>query len=115
MTQDCVFCRIVAGEAPAQIVYQDDLVTAFWDIRPVAPVHILIAPNAHYRSLNEMGPEEEAVAGRMMLVARQIAQEQGIADRGYRLILNTGRDAGQVVFHVHLHLLGGRRMRYPLG
>ncbi len=111
----CIFCRIVAGEAPAQIVYQDDLVTAFHDIHPVAPVHILLVPNRHISSLNQAKAEDEAALGRLFTVARRLAAERGIAEDGYRLIVNTGRHGGQVVPHLHMHLIGGRRVRYPMG
>lgn len=112
---DCIFCEIVRGHAAGDTLYQDDLVTAFRDIHPVAPTHILIVPNRHLASVNDLTPEDEALAGHLLVVARQIAEEQGIDKTGYRLILNTGPDAGQVVFHLHLHLIGGRRMRYPMG
>lgn len=115
MPSDCIFCRIIAGEVPSETVYQDDRVTAFRDIRPVAPVHILIVPNKHIASVNEAGEEDEAVLGRLLLTAKRLAAQEGIAESGYRLIINTGPHAGQVVFHLHLHLLGGQRMRHPMG
>lgn len=115
MSQDCIFCKIIAGEVPSQKVYQDDRVTAFHDINPVAPVHILIVPNVHLASVNEAEPEHEATLGHMFVVARRIAEEMGIRESGYRLIINTGPDAGQVVFHLHMHLLGGHKMRHPMG
>ncbi len=108
---DCIFCKIIAGEIPSKQVYQDEQVTAFYDINPVAPVHVLIVPNKHIPSVNHVQPEDEAMLGHMFGVARQVAEQLGVAERGYRLILNTGEHAGQVVFHVHMHLLGGR----PLG
>ncbi|NPA06114.1 MAG: histidine triad nucleotide-binding protein [Chloroflexi bacterium] len=108
---DCIFCKIIAGEIPSKQVYQDELVTAFYDINPVAPVHVLIVPNKHIPSVNHVQPEDETMLGHMFSVARQVAEQLGVAERGYRLILNTGEHAGQVVFHVHMHLLGGR----PLG
>ncbi len=111
----CIFCKIIAGEAPAQIVYRDELVTAFHDIHPVAPVHILIVPNRHIASVNRVAAEDEAALGRLFTVARRLAAEQGIAEQGYRLIVNTGRHGGQVVPHLHMHLIGGRRVRYPMG
>lgn len=107
---DCIFCRIIAGEAPASIVYADDELTAFLDIYPVAPVHILIVPNRHIHSLNQMEEDDDALIGRLALLARKLAVEYGIDQSGYRLAINTGPDAGQSVFHVHLHLIGGRRM-----
>jgi histidine triad (HIT) family protein len=112
---DCIFCNIVEGHAPGEIVYHDELVTAFHDNSPVAPVHLLIIPNRHYASLNDMASEDEATAGRMLAVARKLAEQEGVHESGYRLILNTGPHGGQVVHHVHLHLIGGQRMRYPVG
>lgn len=111
---DCIFCRIVAGSAPAQVIYREDGVTAFRDIHPQAPVHTLIIPDRHIASLNEAGPEDAELLGRLFLVARRLAEEQGLSD-GYRLILNTGPRAGQSVYHLHLHLLGGRSLRWPPG
>lgn len=115
MSEDCIFCKIIAGEIPSKKVYQDERVTAFHDINPVAPVHILIVPNEHIASVNEVESGQEALLGHLFVVARQIAEAQGIAENGYRLIVNTGPHAGQVVFHLHMHLLGGHKMRYPMG
>ncbi len=112
---DCIFCKIIAGEVPSKKVYQDDRVTAFHDINPVAPVHILIVPNEHIPSVNEVEEGHEALLGHLFVVARKIAEEMGIQEGGYRLIVNTGPNAGQVVFHLHMHLLGGHKMRYPMG
>ncbi|MFO7322699.1 MAG: histidine triad nucleotide-binding protein [Chloroflexota bacterium] len=106
-----IFSKIIAREVPANIVYQDDRVTAFHDINPAAPVHILIVPNKEIPTMNDATPEDEGVLGHMLLVAAQIAREHNIAESGYRLIINTNADGGQEVFHLHLHLLGGR----PLG
>ena len=111
----CIFCQIVAGEAPARIVYRDDLVTAFHDTRPIASSHILIVPNRHIDSVNALGPEDAALAGHLILTARQIAEQQGIAAAGYRLIMNTGADAGQSIPHLHLHLIAGKLARFRLG
>jgi histidine triad (HIT) family protein len=105
-----VFTRIINHEIPATIVYEDEFVIGFKDINPIAPVHILIVPKKESPSVNDVAPEDEAILGRMFLVAKQIAQEQGIAASGYRLLMNTGHDAGQEVFHMHLHLIGGRRL-----
>ena len=105
-----VFSKIIAGEIPATIVHQDDRVTAFKDINPQAPVHILIVPNKEIPSVNDVTPEDEGVLGHMLVVAKQIARDQGIAESGYRLIINCGYDAGQEVYHLHMHLLGGRRL-----
>jgi histidine triad (HIT) family protein len=105
-----LFSKIINKEIPATIVYQDDLVTAFKDINPSAPVHILIVPNVEIPSVNAVEPEHEAMLGHLFTVARKVAQAQGIADTGYRLIMNTGPDSGQEVFHLHLHLVGGRKL-----
>ncbi len=113
--KECIFCKIVAGESPSQKVYSDDLVTAFRDIHPVAPTHILIIPNKHIPSMNDVTPEDIPLLGHMLALAPQIASEEGIRGSGYRLIINTGPHGGQVVYHLHLHLIGGQRMRYPMG
>ena len=112
---ECLFCRIIVGSAPGTIVYQDQMVTAFRDIHPVAPTHILIVPNAHIASVNELKEEDELVVGHMFRVAKDLARQAGIQDTGYRMIVNTGKNAGQAVFHLHLHLIGGRHMRFPMG
>jgi histidine triad (HIT) family protein len=111
MTEDTIFGKIVRKEAPADIVFQDDRVTAFRDISPQAPTHILIVPNKPIATVNEVAPEDEAMLGHMFVVAAELAASEGIAEAGYRLIVNCNRDGGQVVFHLHMHLLGGR----PLG
>lgn len=111
----CIFCRIIAGQAPATILYQDDLATAFCDIHPVAPIHILVVPNKHLASVNDLTVEDEPLMGHLITVARQVAHQQGIDQSGYRLIINTGPDSGQLVFHLHLHLIGGQRMRFSMG
>ncbi len=112
---DCIFCKIVAGQAPATMLYQDEQVTAFRDIHPAGPTHILIIPNRHIASVNQLEPADEALMGRLFTLARQLAQQEGIDQTGYRLIVNTGPHAGQAVFHIHMHLIGGQRMRYPMG
>jgi histidine triad (HIT) family protein len=112
---NCIFCKIVSGEAPAAIVYRDEQTTAFRDLHPVAPTHILVVPNKHIESVNDITPEDEIVLGHLFFVAKQIAKQEGIAADGYRLIVNTGANAGQVVFHLHLHILGGGRLRHPMG
>lgn len=112
---NCAFCRIVRKQARADIVYQDSLVTAFQDINPQAPTHILIVPNQHLESVNDLQPDHAALLGRLFEVARQLAEREGIAHRGYRLVVNSGPQAGQSVYHLHLHLLGGRRMTWPPG
>ncbi|MBN1992874.1 MAG: histidine triad nucleotide-binding protein [Anaerolineae bacterium] len=110
MNQDCIFCKIVAGEMGGPPIYQDDEVTAFRDINPIAPTHILIVPNKHLASVDEATSADQAVLGKLLLTAAKLAQEEGITE-GYRLIINNGPKAGQVVFHLHLHLMGGRKMR----
>ncbi len=111
MSDDCIFCKIIAGEMGDPPLYQDDDVTAFRDINPQAPTHILIVPNKHMASVNEALPEDQTVLGKMMLTAAKLAQDEGVAESGYRLIINNGLEAGQVVFHLHMHLMGGRKMR----
>jgi len=111
----CIFCRIVAGELPAEVVYRDDLVTAFRDIKPVMPVHILIVPNQHFDSLSALDPADETLPGRMLSVARKLAHELGVAPEGYRIQINTGPNGGQTVYHLHMQLIGGQRTRYPVG
>ncbi|MFN8399895.1 MAG: histidine triad nucleotide-binding protein [Anaerolineales bacterium] len=108
---DCIFCKIITGEIPSTNVYKDEFVTAFRDINPVAPTHILIVPNKHIDSVNMLIPDDEPLIGKMFAVAKQLAAKEGIAENGYRLLVNTGEEAGQTVFHIHLHLLGGRTMR----
>ena len=115
MSTNCIFCKIVSGEISSQKVYSDEWVTAFRDIHPVAPTHILIVPNKHIASVNEIEPEDETPIGHMLIVARKLAEEENISKTGYRLIVNSGPHAGQEVFHVHMHLLGGQKMRYPMG
>ncbi len=110
MSDDCIFCRIIRGGAPAQIVYQDELLTVFRDIAPKAPIHLLIVPNRHIESLNQLGDADAELMGRLCLTAARLAAENGISESGYRLVINTGADAGQSVSHLHLHLIGGRHM-----
>jgi histidine triad (HIT) family protein len=112
---ECVFCKIVRGESPATVVYKDEEITAFLDINPVAPTHILLVPDKHISSVNEVQPEDEPVMGRLFTVARKLAEQKGINSDGYRLIVNTGKHGGQVVYHLHMHLMGGQRMRHPIG
>lgn len=107
---DCIFCKIVSGEIPSTNVYKDEQVTAFRDINPAAPTHILIVPNRHIDSVNFMATEDEPLIGRLFSIAKQLAAQEGIAESGYRLVMNTGAGAGQTVFHLHLHLLGGRQL-----
>ena len=103
---DCIFCRIVSGEIPAKKIYEDDLVVAFHDINPIAPVHFLVIPKVHVASMAELTDEHEAVMGRVMTVAGRLAREQGATD-GFRTIINTGRVGRQEVYHLHVHILGG--------
>ena len=115
MTDSCVFCNIVSEETKATVVYRDEQVTAFRDRHPVAPTHILIVPNRHIESVGALDAEDEQLVGHLFTVARRLSEEEGIAKGGYRLITNTGADGGQTVFHLHVHLIGGQRMRYPMG
>jgi len=110
MGSDCIFCRIAAGEVPAAIVYHDDEITAFWDRLPAAPVHILVIPNKHMDSLNQAETEDACILGKMILKAREIARDEGVDEKGYRLVINTGLEGGQSVYHVHLHLIGGKKL-----
>jgi histidine triad (HIT) family protein len=112
---DCLFCKVVRREIPASIVYEDDRVLAFNDINPQAPTHVLLVPKQHIASLSDLTPEHDGVVGELARRAAAIAEERGIAATGFRAVFNTGRNAGQTVFHVHLHLLGGRSMGWPPG
>ncbi len=112
---DCIFCKIIAGELPADIVYQDEEVLAFRDINPVAPTHILIIPKQHIATANEFSEENQQLIGKMMLTASRLAKELGFAENGYRLAMNCNRDANQTVYHIHLHLLAGRSFSWPPG
>ncbi len=111
----CLFCRIAAGEIPAKTVYEDAEILAFEDINPQAPMHVLIGPRAHVATLNDLDAEHEALAGLMLRRAAAIAHERGHAERGYRAVFNCNADAGQTVFHLHLHVLGGRTLAWPPG
>lgn len=113
MANDCLFCRIVRKEIPASIVAENEHCVAFRDINPQAPVHVVIVPREHVASLNDAHDAE--LVGRLSLLATEIARDEGIATSGYRTVVNTNRDAGQTVFHVHLHLLGGRSLGWPPG
>lgn len=113
--QNCIFCQIVSGQQPADKVYQDEWVTAFRDIHPLAPTHILIIPNKHVTNTNDLTADHAAMAGRMLTVVPELAEKEGIAESGYRLIMNTGPDGNQVVMHMHMHLIGGQRMKHPMG
>ena len=113
--EDCIFCRIVGGEIPAEKVYEDDTIVAFDDISPQAPVHVLVIPKRHVPTLNDIEPGDADLMGRLALAAIAVAKEKGLGDRGYRLVTNCLADAGQAVFHLHMHLLGGRTMGWPPG
>jgi histidine triad (HIT) family protein len=112
---DCLFCGIIAGEIPGAIVHQDETLVAFKDINPQAPLHVLIVPRKHIASLNELKPEDDALVGSMFRRAAALAKEHGYHERGYRAVFNTNREAGQTVFHIHLHLLAGRGLAWPPG
>ena len=112
---DCLFCKIRDGEIPGDKVYEDDDILAFRDVNPQAPTHILIIPVKHIPTINDLEEEDVTVLGRMMLVAKKIAAEEGIDQDGYRLVFNCNRGAGQAVYHIHLHVLGGRSMNWPPG
>ena len=112
---DCLFCKIIAGEIPAKIRYRDEYVVAFDDISPQAPQHQLIIPIKHIPTVNDIGSEDNELIGRMIQAAGMMAKQAGIAEDGYRLVMNCNKDGGQVVFHLHLHMLGGREMTWPPG
>jgi len=112
---DCIFCKIIAGELPSTNVFHDEQVTAFRDLHPAAPTHILIVPNRHIDSVNLLTSEDEPLIGRLFIIAKQLASQEGIAESGYRLVVNTNAHAGQTVFHIHLHLLGGAPMKNAVG
>ena len=112
---DCLFCKIAAGDIPATKVYEDDRVVAFDDINPQAPVHTLIIPREHISTVNDLEEKHNELVGHMFQAARKVAEDKGISESGYRAVLNCNRDAGQEVFHVHLHVLGGRKMSWPPG
>jgi histidine triad (HIT) family protein len=115
MPTDTLFAKIARGEIPAQIVYQDEAVTAFHDINPVAPTHILIVPNKIIPTMNDATDDDAALLGRLLLTAQKLARQVGVAEDGYRLVLNCNPDGGQSVYHLHIHLLGGRKMTWPPG
>lgn len=112
---DCIFCKIAAGEIPADLVFEDDTVVAFRDLNPQAPTHVLVIPRAHIATLNELKPEDEGIVGHMFSAAKAIAAQESFAETGYRTVINCNEAGGQTVFHIHLHLLGGRMMHWPPG
>jgi histidine triad (HIT) family protein len=113
--EDCLFCKIVNKEISSKIVFENDSLLAFEDINPQAPIHILIIPKEHFASLKEIPGDKKGILAELLLAARQIAKEKAISDQGYRIVLNTGKESGQAVFHIHFHLLGGRQMTWPPG
>lgn len=114
MDTECLFCKIVAGQVPSYVVYEDADVVAFKDINPQAPVHVLVIPRRHIGAIAELEDEESALVGKLVVAAKKIAASLGLAD-GYRLVFNNGPAAGQLVYHIHLHLLGGRKFSWPPG
>ncbi len=112
---ECLFCKFVSGEITPNIVYQDDEVLAFRDISPQSPTHILIIPKRHIPTLNDLTPEDAELVGKLYLTAKKLAEDEGIDESGYRTVMNCNEEAGQSVFHIHLHLLGGRPMAWPPG
>lgn len=113
--EDCLFCKVLSGEVDSEVVAEGDRWLAFRDINPQAPTHVLVIPRRHVASLNELEAEDRELAGELLLAAREVAGEEGIREEGYRVVANTKRTAGQSVFHLHLHVLGGRTMRWPPG
>ncbi len=105
---DCIFCKIINGEIPAKLIFQDEQCVAFSDINPQAPTHFLVIPREHFTSLNEMDEKHETLVGHLLKVGAKVARDLGIAESGFRTVINTGNDAGQTVFHLHVHILGGR-------
>ncbi len=114
-SQDCLFCKILAGEIPADIVYESDTAIAFRDIKPQAPTHLVIIPRRHIATINDIGDTDQAIVGSLFSAASAIARKEGIADDGYRVVMNCNAAAGQTVFHIHLHMLGGRALGWPPG
>ena len=112
---DCVFCKIVQGEIPSDKLYEDDEIVAFSDVNPQAPVHGLVIPKRHIANISEITPEDEGLIGRMFIVGNRMARDKEVAEKGYRLVMNSGPDGGQAVDHIHLHVLGGRKMQWPPG
>jgi histidine triad (HIT) family protein len=113
--QSCLFCQIIRGDKPAQIVYEDELACAFKDLRPEAPVHVLICPRKHIPTLNDLLPEDNELVGHLFQVAKTLAAQSGVHERGYRTVFNVNAWAGQSVYHIHLHLMGGRPFSWPPG
>jgi len=112
MSDSCLFCKIQGREIPADIVYEDDSVLAFRDVNPQAPVHVLVIPKKHISTLNDLGDEDTSLMGTMILTARRLAHDLGLSEAGYRLVMNCNAEGGQTVFHIHLHILGGRQLTH---
>jgi histidine triad (HIT) family protein len=112
---DCLFCKIAQKTIPAHVVFEDEQLLAFKDVKPQAPTHLLIIPKKHIATLNDAHEEDSAILGKMIITAKQLAQNQELSESGYRLVLNTNSGGGQAVYHIHLHLLGGRQMTWPPG
>jgi histidine triad (HIT) family protein len=112
---DCLFCRIVEKKIPAKVVYEDDQILAFDDVNPRAPVHTLVIPKQHVASVQDLGESDRTLLAQLLLACTKVAKHKGLADPGFRLVVNTGRDGGQTVFHLHFHVLGGRHMAWPPG
>ena len=113
--KDCLFCKIIDGEVPADVIYEDETLIAFRDINPKAPTHVLLIPRRHIATMNDLQESDVSVAGELFTTAAKIAADEGLAEDGYRVVMNCNEAAGQSVFHIHLHLLGGRRMSWPPG
>lgn len=112
---DCLFCKIIAGDIPANIVFENESTLAFRDINPQAPTHVLVIPRRHISTINDLGEDDRSLIGEMFLAAKQVAENEGIAEEGYRTVMNCNRAAGQTVFHIHLHVVGGRDLDWPPG
>lgn len=115
MNSSCIFCKIISKEIPSKIVYEDEEVLSFYDINPQAPVHLLLIPKKHIPSLAEISESDQTILGKLLFSASKIAKKVGISEDGYRLVINTNRDAQQTVFHIHIHIIGGRPMSWPPG
>jgi histidine triad (HIT) family protein len=113
--QDCLFCKILNGDIPADIVYESDSAIAFRDISPQAPTHVLVIPRKHIATINDLGEDDQEIVGSLYLAAKDIARAEGLSDEGYRAVMNCNEGAGQSVFHIHLHVLGGRALSWPPG
>lgn len=112
---ECIFCKIIAGEIPGDFVYRGEQVSAFRDINPVAPTHILVVPNQHIESIETARPDQKDILGELLVTVQKIARQEGVAQSGYRLIINNGPDAHQEVPHLHIHIIGGQKMKHPMG